>query len=137
MPWPSSVIPEIRPDALVADLSPAAQQLVEVARALASGARVVVLDEPTSSLAHADVERLFALIRRLKAQGLAIVYISHFIEEVKAIFGSRRRLARRPQRGLRCDGGLPAETIVHLMVGREVDDLYPRSVDSPARRCSS
>ena len=97
--------PEIRPDALVADLSPAAQQLVEVARALASGARVVVLDEPTSSLAHADVERLFALIRRLKAQGLAIVYISHFIEEVKAISDRFVVLARRPQRGRRCDGG--------------------------------
>ena len=77
--------PEIRPDAVVSDLSPAGQQLVEVARALASRARVVVLDEPTSSLTHADVERLFALIRRLKSQGLAIVYISHFIEEVKAI----------------------------------------------------
>jgi ribose transport system ATP-binding protein len=123
--------PEIRPDTLVADLSPAAQQLVEVARALASGARVVVLDEPTSSLAHADVERLFALIRRLKAQGLAIVYISHFIEEVKAI--SDRVVVLRD--GRNAGGGataeLPAETIVHLMVGREVDDLYPRSVRQP------
>ena len=81
----SSAIPTFAPDAIVGDLSPAAQQLVEIARALAVGCRVLVLDEPTSSLAHADVERLFALIRRLKAQGLAIVYISHFIEEVKAI----------------------------------------------------
>ena len=123
--------PEIRPDALVADLSPAAQQLVEVARALATGARVVVLDEPTSSLAHADVERLFALIRRLKAQGLAIVYISHFIEEVKAI--SDRVVVLRD--GRNAGGGLtselPAETIVQLMVGREVDDLYPRSERRP------
>jgi ribose transport system ATP-binding protein len=123
--------PEIRPDALVADLSPAAQQLVEVARALATGARVVVLDEPTSSLAHADVERLFALIRRLKAQGLAIVYISHFIEEVKAI--SDRVVVLRD--GRNAGGGttseLPAETIVQLMVGREVDDLYPRSARRP------
>ena len=97
--------PEIRPDALVADLSPAAQQLVEVARALASGARVVVLDEPTSSLAHADVERLFALIRRLKAQGLAIVYISHFIEEVKAISDRVVVLRDGAQRRRRRDGG--------------------------------
>jgi ribose transport system ATP-binding protein len=118
---------EIRPDALVADLSPAGQQLVEVARALASGARVVVFDEPTSSLAHADVERLFALIRRLKSQGLAIVYISHFIEEVKAI--SDRVVVLRDGRNV--GGGLTAElsaeTIVQMMVGREVDDLYPRS----------
>ena len=61
------------------------QQLVEIARALAVGCRVLVLDEPTSSLGRADVERLFALLRRLKAQGHAIVYISHFLEEVKAI----------------------------------------------------
>ena len=119
--------PEIRPDAVVADLSPAAQQLVEIARALASGARVFVLDEPTSSLAHQDVERLFALIRRLRGQGLAVVYISHFIEEVKAV--SDRVVVLRD--GRVAGGGLTAElssdAIVRLMVGRQVDDLYPRS----------
>ena len=123
--------PEIRPDAMVADLSSAAQQLVEVARALASGARVVVLDEPTSSLAHADVQRLFDLIRRLKSQGLAVVYISHFIEEVKAI--SDRVVVLRDGRNA---GGGPtvatsAEAIVELMVGRQVEDLYPHSVRVP------
>ena len=123
--------PEIRPETPVADLSPAAQQLVEVARALASGARVVVFDEPTSSLAHKDVERLFALIRRLKDQGLAIVYISHFIEEVKAV--SDRIVVLRD--GRVAGGGptaeLSSDAIVRLMVGRQVDDLYPRS---PRRR---
>ena len=119
--------PEIRPDAIVADLSPAAQQLVEVARALASGARVVVLDEPTSSLSHDDVERLFGLIRRLKGQGLAIVYISHFIEEVKAV--SDRVVVLRDGRnaGAGATADMSAEAIVQLMVGREVEDLYPRS----------
>jgi ribose transport system ATP-binding protein len=76
---------DISPDAVVGDLSPAAQQLVEIARALGSGCRVLVLDEPTSSLSRDDVRRLFELIGRLKRQGLAIVYISHFIEEVKAV----------------------------------------------------
>src|SRR5262249_40218836 len=71
--------------ATVGDLSPAAQQLVEIARALASGCRVLVLDEPTSSLGHDDAQRLFVLVDRLRRQGLAIVYISHFIEEVKAV----------------------------------------------------
>jgi ribose transport system ATP-binding protein len=119
--------PEIRPETPVAALSPAAQQLVEVARALASGARVVVLDEPTSSLSHQDVERLFALIRKLKTQGLAVVYISHFIEEVKAV--SDRVVVLRD--GRIAGGGPTAEissdAIVQLMVGREVDDLYPRT----------
>src|SRR5688500_14885300 len=77
--------PEIRLEARAGDLSPAAQQLVEIARALATGCRVLVLDEPTSSLARQDASRLFDLITRLKQQGLAIVYISHFIEEVQEV----------------------------------------------------
>ena len=76
---------DIPVEAPVGGLSPAAQQLVEIARALAFGCRVLVLDEPTSSLAHGDVRKLFELIRRLKRQGLAIVYISHFIEEVTQV----------------------------------------------------
>ena len=76
---------DISPDAPASILSVAAQQIVEIARALASGCRVLVLDEPTSSLGHDDVRRLFELIARLKHRGHAIVYISHFIEEVKEI----------------------------------------------------
>jgi len=72
--------PELVPDARVSKLSVGSQQLVEIARALAIGCRVLVLDEPTSSLTRHDVERLFEIIGRLKEQGKAIVYISHFIE---------------------------------------------------------
>ena len=119
--------PDIRPETAVKDLSPAAQQLVEIARALATGCRVLVLDEPTSSLAQADVTRLFALIERLKGQGHAIVYISHFIEEVKRI--SDRFVVLRD--GRNAGGGRTAATgageIVRLMVGGTLDDLYPRS----------
>jgi ribose transport system ATP-binding protein len=64
---------DIAPEAVAGDLSPAGQQLVEIARALASGCRVLVLDEPTSSLSHGDVRKLFDLIGRLKRQGLAVV----------------------------------------------------------------
>ena len=77
--------PDIRPSAIVGELSVGAQQLVEVARAVVSQARVVVFDEPTSSLTERDAERLFALIERLKNRGLAIIYISHFLEEVRRI----------------------------------------------------
>ena len=116
---------DIAPERPVGDLTPAAQQLVEIARAIAIGCRVVVLDEPTSSLGHADVQSLFELIGRLKAQGIAIVYISHFIEEVKAV--SDRFVVLRD--GKNAGGGAtrdtPAEAIVSLMVGRTLDELYP------------
>jgi ribose transport system ATP-binding protein len=111
----------------VGELSIATQQLIEVARAVAVGARVLVLDEPTSSLTRGDIQNLFALVNRLKKQGLAIVYISHFLEEVKEI--SDRFTVLRDGRSV--GGGktsdATAKQIVAMMVGRSVEDLYPRS----------
>jgi ribose transport system ATP-binding protein len=119
--------PDIPPDVPVGELQPAAQQLVEIARAVATGCRVLVLDEPTSSLAQADVRALFDLIGRLKRQDIAIVYISHFVEEVMAV--SDRFVVLRDSRN--AGEGLTAESraedIVGLMVGRRLDDLYPHS----------
>jgi len=123
--------PEISVDAPVATLSPAAQQLVEIGRALAVGCRVLVLDEPTSSLTQADTRRLFTLIAELRRTGHAVVYISHFIEEVKAV--ADRIVVVRD--GKIAGGGPSADLaptdIVRLMVGRPVEALYPRS---PRRR---
>ena len=118
--------PEIPIDRLVGELSPAWQQLVEIARALATGARVLVLDEPTSSLSQADVRRLFDLIARLKQKGLAIIYISHFIEEVMLV--SDRFVVLRDGRnaGEGITAHALANDIVNLMVGRTLEELYPR-----------
>ena len=114
-------------DVPVGRLSLAQQQLVEIARAIAIGCRVLVLDEPTSSLAGDDIARLFELVRRLRTAGQAIVYISHFLEEVKQI--SDRFLVLRDGRAV--GGGATAEVsadqIVSMMVGRKVEELYPRS----------
>jgi ribose transport system ATP-binding protein len=117
---------DIPVDAPAGQLAPAAQQLVEIARALACGCRVLVLDEPTSSLAHGDVRKLFELIRRLQRQGLAIVYISHFIEEVTQV--SDRFVVLRDGRnaGEGVTSQTTADRIVAMMVGRTLDDLYPR-----------
>jgi ribose transport system ATP-binding protein len=110
----------------VSDLSVAEQQLVEIARALAVGCRVLVFDEPTSTLGREDATRLFALIRRLKASGHAIVYISHFIEEVREVCDRIVVL-----RDGRVAGSRPTtvsiDEVVRLMVGREVEDLFARS----------
>jgi ribose transport system ATP-binding protein len=105
----------------------AVRQLVEIARAISIGCRVLVMDEPTSSLTGEDIKRLFALVSRLKERGYAIIYISHFLEEVKVI--ADRFVVLRDGR---CVGGgetatARTEDIVSMMVGREVADLYPRS----------
>src|SRR3954470_15991888 len=122
---------DIPPDAVVASLSVAAQQIVEIARAIAVGSRVLVLDEPTSSLGRADVDHLFELLRHLKAQGHAVVYISHFIEEVKAV--ADRFIVLRD--GRNAGGGDTAsathDDIVALMVGQSVSNLFPRSPRRP------
>jgi ribose transport system ATP-binding protein len=120
--------PDMDPSARAGSLGIAERQLVEIARAVAVGARVLVLDEPTSSLARRDVENLFAMIRRLRAKGVGIVYISHFLEEVRAI--SDRFTVLRD--GASVGGGIAGEVtdaqIIRLMVGRDVDELYPRSM---------
>jgi len=122
---------DVPPEIEVRRLSIARQQMVEIARAVAVECRVLVLDEPTSSLTQRDITNLFALIRRLKAKRLAIVYISHFLEEVEQI-SDRLTILRD---GKTTGGGNTAEMtvdeIVALMVGREVEDLYPRSPRSP------
>ncbi len=112
-------------------LSIAEQQLVEIARALAIGCTVLVLDEPTSSLTQADTAKLFALVRRLREQGKSIIYISHFLEEVQSL--SDRYTVLRD--GVSVATGRTADTnadrLAQLMVGRQVDELYTRSVRQP------
>jgi ribose transport system ATP-binding protein len=123
--------PEIVPGMPVGRLTSAAQQLVEIARALAVGCRVLILDEPTSSLSRSDAERLFDLIRTLKSRGLAIVYISHFIEEVQRI--ADRVTVLRDGRVVGTSDAVKTTTgqIVAMMVGREVTELYPHSERTP------
>ena len=123
--------PELAPDARVSNLSVGSQQLVEIARALAIGCRVLVLDEPTSSLTRQDVERLFEIIARLKQQGKAIIYISHFIEEVKRIADKVTVLRDGAVVGGSDVDAISIDEIVALMVGRQVDELYPRSEREP------
>ncbi len=121
----------VAPETPAGRLSVAQQQMVEIARAVAVECRVLVLDEPTSSLTSRDTEHLFSLIARLKAKGLAIVYISHFLEEVQQV--SDRYTVLRDGRSV--GSGLTAETssgeIITQMVGRQVKELYPRSPRRP------
>src|SRR5947207_1318469 len=99
---------------------------VEIPRALVVDVRVLVLDEPTSSLTQEDAERLFALVRRLRQRGVTIVYISHFLEEVQAI-ADRFTVLRD---GLSVGGGRVADfrpdQIIERMVGRSLAEQFPR-----------
>lgn len=113
-------------DIPVRQLSVAQQQLVEIARAIATRARVLVFDEPTSSLTQQDIDQLFALIRRLQTRGIAIVYISHFLEEVKTI--SQRYTVLRDGESV-ADGtthDVVVPDLIAAMVGRDTRELYPR-----------
>ena len=122
---------DIDPRTKVQRLGVAQQQMVEIAKALSQDARILVMDEPTAALSDREAERLFAIMRRLKDDGVAIIYISHRMAEVFAL-GDRITVLR--------DGGLvqsllPAaatpEALVRLMVGRSVDTTYPRRFRAP------
>lgn len=122
---------ELHPDTPLERLSVGAQQLVEVARALAFDARLIIFDEPTSALAIQDADRLFAVIRRLRAQGAGIVYISHFLEEVLAV-ADRYTVLRDGESVKSGDvAGASADEIIKHMVGRKVTELYPKQQQQP------
>jgi len=123
--------PDIRPEVKAGALSVSAQQLVEIGRSLAMGCKLLVFDEPTSSLAQKDIERLFLLIGRLKGQGISIIYISHFLEEVTRLASHLTVLRDGSVVGTREVAATAPEEIVSMMVGRDVDDLYPRSERKP------
>jgi ribose transport system ATP-binding protein len=109
----------------------AEQQIIEIARALLLQPKVLIMDEPTSSLTQADTEKLFATILRLRGQGVSIIYISHFLEECRRLCDRYTVLkdGETVGSGLMKDATL--DHIVTLMTGREVKDLYPRARHEP------
>ena|SRR5215813_882854 len=117
---------DIRPDARVDTLPLASQQVVEICRALAWNPRLILMDEPTSSLQRENVERLFAVIRKLRADGVAIIYISHFIEEVREI-ADRFTVLRD---GVSVSEGelssVSDAELIASMVGRSVENSFER-----------
>ena len=119
--------PEIDLNATVQSLSISAQQLVEIARSTAFGCKVLILDEPTSSLTQQDVQHLFKMINDLKSRGYSIIYISHFIEELKEIAQSFTVLRDGKTVGTGVMADASAEQIVGMMIGRDLKDIYPRS----------
>ncbi len=114
------------PDTPVRGLGVADRQLLEIAKALSSSARLLIMDEPTAALSPHEVDKLFATVRRLRERGVAIVFVSHRLEEVSAIADAvsvlrdGRHIATRPA------AELSHGEIIRLMVGRSLDALFPK-----------
>jgi inositol transport system ATP-binding protein len=118
----------IDPDATVSELSVAEQQMVEIARALSVRARLIIMDEPTSALSEAEVARLFAIMRSLKADGVSIMFVTHRLVEAMAIC-DRVTILRDGRLATVCDREtLTIPAIIQLMVGRAAAELYRRPV---------
>ena len=117
--------PDIRPEMAVAELPTAAQQVVEICRALAANAEIVLMDEPTSSLQRDDVRHLFRLIRKLQSKGISIIYISHFLEEIHEIADSFTVLRDGKSVANGRIEGVTDEFLISKMVGRKMDNLFP------------
>lgn len=109
----------------------ATQQVIEIARALLTDPKVLIMDEPTSSLTQADTERLFAVIGRLRARGVSVIYISHFLEECRRIADRFTVLKDGETVGSGEMRAASLDRIVTLMTGREVKELYPRTEHAP------
>ncbi|MFF8960650.1 sugar ABC transporter ATP-binding protein [Streptomyces sp. NPDC014894] len=124
--------PEIDPGRLVGDLPAAQRQIVSMARALSHDVRLIVMDEPTASLDPDEVDNLFRVVSGLTADGVAVVHISHRLEEIRRI-GDRVTVLKD---GRAVAGGLPARTtptrdIVALMTGRDVTHVFPARPPRP------
>jgi len=122
----------ITPSTLVRELAPALQQLVQIAKALSHDNRILVLDEPTASLTENEVRRLFALLHRLRKQGIALVYISHRLEEVEEL-GDRLTVFRDGSNVVTAPvSAMTQSDIIKAMVGRPLGDHFQRSQRSTA-----
>jgi ribose transport system ATP-binding protein len=128
--------PGISPERRVADLPIAARQVVEICRALAQKASLILMDEPTSSLQQADVARLFAFIRRLRDSGVSIIYISHFLEEVREIADSCTVLRDGKTVLTGTIQELSNQQLITAMVGRPVPDLFPPRTAAAVTDCA-
>ncbi len=117
---------EIKPSSRVAGLSLADRQVVEICRALARDARILLMDEPTSSLQRADVERLFETVRRLRDRGIAIIYISHFLEEVREIASRFTVLRDGRSAGSGELTDVSDEELIWMMVGAQAGGAQTR-----------
>ncbi len=121
----------IDPEALAGTLSVSKLQNIEIAKAVSHHARIIVMDEPTSSLTSDEVEHLFKIINTLRARGVAIIYISHKMEEILRISDEVTIMRDGNYIGTWPSSELTTEQIISRMVGREMTQLFPHKTNTP------
>jgi ABC-type sugar transport system ATPase subunit len=120
---------------LIVDLSTAQQQMVEVAKALSIQSKILIMDEPTSSLSERETEQLFATIHQLNAKGIGIIYISHRLQEIQEV-GDRVTVLRDGQCvGQKAIGEVTVDELVSMMVGHSVAHMFQRDRQAPGAEC--
>lgn len=116
------------PNTLMKDLTVAKKQMVEIAKAVSYDAKLIIMDEPTSALTDAEVNQLFKVIRKLKSEGRSVIYISHKLDEIYEIcdqitvFRDGNLIGSKPASQMKMD------EMISMMVGREIEDLFPKVV---------
>jgi len=118
---------DVDPDTIVGDLTIGRQQMVEIAKALSVNARVLIMDEPTSSLSQKETKNLFKVIKELRSRGVSIIYISHRLGEVKELADRVTVLRDGENAGELSINEIGHDAMVKLMVGREVSQMYQRT----------
>ena len=122
---------EIAPETEVRELSMPEQQLVEIAGVIGAGARIVIMDEPTAALTQREQERLFGIVRGLRADGVGVIYISHRLDEIFALADRVTVLRDGASAGTHAAADIDEAGLIRLMVGRELSQLYPPPARPP------
>ncbi len=122
---------QLAPTVTIGDLTVARQQMVEIAKALSFRLRILIMDEPTAALNHAEIEELFRIIRQLKQEGVGIVYISHKMDEIQRI-ADRITVLRDGAYIATVPAATPMQEVVAMMVGRKLDKFEKTVPDTSA-----
>ncbi len=124
---------DVSPSRLVGNLAQGERQLVEIAKALHGNAKILILDEPTTSLTRPEIERLFGIIDRLKRRGVGIIFISHALEDVMHVCDSITVLRDGAVVGAERRETLTIPRVIALMVGRSIDAIFPERTTQPSQ----
>jgi len=117
---------ELPVGALIGELTPAQQQIVQITRALLRSPSALIFDEPTAALAKPEADRLFETIRRLRVQGLTIVYVSHYLSEIAMLCDRVTVLRNGVDVGTFNPSEVPATRLVSMMIARDIDEMFPK-----------